>query len=124
MNKSPRSELSAKGAYSEAVIFEILQHLDGRRQAQIKEEIEERGGVVDMLDFVRLLKGQLSGILDNGTNIRKTLATTEEELVGDLCELFRAIDVNGDGTLEWDEFTAFVVEKASLHRATNFHKGT
>ena len=31
-------------------------------------------------------------------------------LVCNLCELFDQIDVNGDGTLEWEEFTGFCVE--------------
>ena len=28
----------------------------------------------------------------------------------DLCELFAQIDVNGDGTMEWEEFTSYCVE--------------
>jgi len=38
----------------------------------------------------------------------------EKELVADLVELFREVDINGDGDMEWDEFTRFIVEKASL----------
>ena len=30
------------------------------------------------------------------------------------CDLFDDIDVNGDGNLEWQEFTSFVVEKANI----------
>lgn len=29
-------------------------------------------------------------------------------------ELFKDIDVNGDGNLEWQEFTTYVVEKANI----------
>ena len=28
----------------------------------------------------------------------------------DLCELFAQVDVNGDGTMEWGEFSAFCIE--------------
>lgn len=35
----------------------------------------------------------------------------EKELVADLVELFREVDINGDGDMEWDEFTRFIVEK-------------
>ena len=35
---------------------------------------------------------------------------TREELVSHLCDLFDRIDVNGDGVLEWREFTSFCVE--------------
>ena len=30
--------------------------------------------------------------------------------VADLIELFAQVDVNGDGTMEWEEFSAFCIE--------------
>ena len=36
------------------------------------------------------------------------------EVTANLVELFREVDINGDGDMEWDEFTRFIVEKASL----------
>ncbi|GMH91364.1 hypothetical protein TrVE_jg9264 [Triparma verrucosa] len=38
----------------------------------------------------------------------------EKEVTANLVELFREVDINGDGEMEWDEFTRFIVEKASL----------
>src|SRR3546814_18474982 len=38
---------------------------------------------------------------------------TVMQTVADLCELFAQIDVNGDGTMEWEEFTGFLVEQAA-----------
>ena len=44
------------------------------------------------------------------------------EVVSDLCELFAQIDANGDGTLEWDEFTNFVIEQGvALEKDHAFH---
>jgi WD40 repeat protein len=42
-------------------------------------------------------------------------------LVSNLCELFAQMDVNGDGSLEWTEFTSFIVETwvASKKQRTN-----
>ena len=34
----------------------------------------------------------------------------ETDLVHGLCHLFREIDINGNGYMEWDEFTGFMVE--------------
>ena len=34
------------------------------------------------------------------------------EVTANLVELFREVDINGDGEMEWDEFTRFIVEKA------------
>ena len=40
-------------------------------------------------------------------------ATGEPNLraVADLLELFEQIDANGDGTLEWEEFTGFIIDQ-------------
>lgn len=35
---------------------------------------------------------------------------SEQQLVANLCELFAQIDLNGDGSMEWDEFMSFVVD--------------
>ena len=40
----------------------------------------------------------------------------EMQLVANLCELFKEIDVNGDAMMEWDEFTSFIVDKAVVFR--------
>eukprot|EP00752_Nemacystus_decipiens_P016546 g14788.t1 len=42
---------------------------------------------------------------------------TREEVISNLVELFKEVDINGDGMMEWDEFTRFVVVKAQLHHA-------
>ena len=40
------------------------------------------------------------------------MRVTERALVANLDDLFREIDINGDGDMEWEEFTSFIVEKA------------
>ena len=35
----------------------------------------------------------------------------ENEVIAELTELFRQVDVNGDGTMEWEEFTGFCIEQ-------------
>eukprot|EP00903_Cladosiphon_okamuranus_P007678 g7442.t1 len=45
------------------------------------------------------------------------VAFTREEVISNLVELFKEVDINGDGMMEWDEFTRFVVVKAQLHHA-------
>ena len=48
-----------------------------------------------------------------------TPAGAEGELVANLVELFREVDINGDGDMEWDEFTRFIVEKVSVGKRSN-----
>lgn len=40
--------------------------------------------------------------------------------VADLVELFHQIDVNGDDSMEWDEFTGFIINMA-MASTTDFH---
>jgi hypothetical protein len=42
----------------------------------------------------------------------------EIELVANLIELFEQIDINGDGTMEWSEFTGYCVEVYPLFGST------
>ena len=44
---------------------------------------------------------------------------SDAALVAHLCELFEQIDVNGNGSLDWDEFTSHIVE---MVMATHDHK--
>ena len=34
----------------------------------------------------------------------------EYDFVNGLCILFNEVDINGDGTMEWDEFASFIIE--------------
>lgn len=45
-----------------------------------------------------------------------TLSGSESEMAANLVELFKEVDVNGDGDLDWEEFTRFMVEKAALFK--------
>lgn len=42
-----------------------------------------------------------------------TLCWPAASVVVDLCELFDQIDLDGDGTVEWEDFTVFCVEAAN-----------
>ena len=41
-----------------------------------------------------------------------------QELVECLCELFVEIDINGDGFLQWEEFTGFIIDNGMIERDT------
>jgi hypothetical protein len=46
----------------------------------------------------------------------------QKEVTANLVELFREVDINGDGEMEWDEFTRFIVEKVRLLVFSSFFK--
>jgi hypothetical protein len=49
------------------------------------------------------------GVLCSSSESRLPVMS-DEELISNLCELFSQVDVNGDGELEWEEFSSFVLE--------------
>lgn len=100
---TPRTKASRRQAKSHLLILGIMEHLDSKKQRMIEEQINNTGGVVDLPNFVKLLSEQLYP------------DSTDQDLKNGLCDLFSSIDINGDGTLEWHEFTAFVVEKAKIY---------
>ena len=73
------------------ISVEDLAHL---RQAFLKEELG-----LSQSQFVQVMLTHLPWTDDSVVS-----------LVEDLIELFAQIDVNGDGTMEWQEFTNFLVE--------------
>lgn len=79
--------------------------LDTDKLADIRAEFLKRSNGLDLEEFVRTLESFLS------------LARTEKRaIIASLIELFAQIDVNGDGSMMWDEFYAFILEQG-LSRA-------
>ena len=82
---------------------------------------------LDLPQFVQVLLQNLpnhclnqnGGVNGIGTGAPGT--ETREELVSHLCDLFDRIDVNGDGRLEWAEFTSFCVEACMVATSTTAH---
>jgi len=37
-------------------------------------------------------------------------AHEEYDLIHGVCSMFSEVDINGDGTMEWDEFASYIIE--------------
>jgi hypothetical protein len=82
---------------------DIMSHLNYRKLEEIKKDFmknEELG--LSMEQFIKVMLHHLPETKDKAG------------LVKNLIELFRQIDVNNDGTLEWDEFTNHIIELGKL----------
>ena len=73
--------------------------LDTREISALQKEFEKEEDGLTLTDFVFLMKRYI-----------KSSSFDDVELVANLRELFLQIDVNGDGTMEWDEFTSYIVD--------------
>ena len=87
--------------------MDIMMSLEGSAlnelRAQFEKKEQEEGDGLDLPEFVETFLQFL-----------KPSKETRKYLVTDLVELFHQIDINGDGTCEWEEFTSYCVEAGLL----------
>lgn len=74
-----------------------------RKEFQVKEQ----GLSISEFVFVMMKFVQSSSLNEENARLRNL---SERQLVANLCELFAQIDINGDGSMEWEEFTSFIVD--------------
>jgi WD40 repeat protein len=122
-NLTPRSRLSKTNALSAQIIVDVMRCLDEGKVANIRRYFMKHDNhAVTKYEFVRIMLQNLENFAKMRDAMYETVDRKEEErkeittfdLVSNLRELFDEIDINGDQYVEWDEFTAFIVEKAGL----------
>ena len=90
---------------------DIMSYLNYRKLEEIKKDFNR--SEADGLSLEQFLKVMLNHL---GAEY-----TDKTKLVKELIELFRQIDVNNDGTLEWEEFTNHIIEMGT--NTKNFVNG-
>lgn len=113
---TPRPSTAEASKYgSSNFATDILMYLDAQKVKLLQKEFEQDEDGLQVHEFVLVMKSFLRSAIAAGP--KSALSDlTELQLVSNLCELFAQIDVNGDGNMEWDEFTSFVVEMG-MHSA-------
>jgi WD40 repeat protein len=81
-------------------MLDIMMLLDTNHLSDIRKEFMDAEDGLELLSFVKAMLKYLSK--DN---------VDENHLVASLCELFAQVDVNGDATMEWDEFYEYIHEQ-------------
>jgi len=89
----------------ERIHFDVMAALDGDRMEEFKDTFLSTADALTPLQFVQVIRpflpAQLPGI-------------TELQLIAKLCEFFSDVDVNGDGTMQWEEFTGAVIDAGMI----------
>ena len=70
----------------------------------LREIFEQRADGLSMEEFISVMSKALPNTSTTGSRL-------DEATVHSLRELFLQVDVNGDGTMEWDEFTGFCIDQ-------------
>ncbi|ETW05164.1 hypothetical protein H310_04166 [Aphanomyces invadans] len=90
--------------------MDIMMMIDMAKVGSLREEFQRKERGLSVGEFVhvmlRFVKSSQNA-QDDKSHLHKL---TEPQLVAYLCELFAQIDINGDGSMEWEEFTSFIVD--------------
>ena len=73
----------------------------------LKREFEVQGGEMTLIQFISIVHQHLKAW-------QTELPNREVRLVRCLSILFKEIDINGNGLLDWEEFTNYIIEKATV----------
>jgi WD40 repeat protein len=110
---SPRTAYSKLRNAREQATFNLMMRMDPSALAKIRQEFYSRNDEVSLNDFIYIMFKHLIELAEPDSVISQKHQDTRS-FVSDMNELFKEVDVNGDGIMEWEEFTKFTVEKASL----------
>jgi hypothetical protein len=81
----------------------------------VRKEFFAREDDISLEEFIYIIqKHLLNESASSGTKGEAAMTAQERrEFAGNMYELFKDVDVNGDGGMEWEELTKFIVEKAN-----------
>lgn len=108
---SPRSSYSQQLEFEEELLTDLTMNFDPDTIKKLKREFEQCSDDMQMDDFIIILKGHLRGW-------RPDLDNRERILTKLLVTLFKEIDMNSNNSLQWDEFTNYIIEKATIINTT------
>lgn len=95
-NENPSILLRSIHKYSTE---ELMMKLDQERLAALEDEFRTKSEGIDLPKFIWLMQCAITHP-----------PTDKYELVKGLIALFNDIDINGDGNIEWSEFTQYIID--------------
>jgi WD40 repeat protein len=96
----------------EKATFTMMMKMNPLALTEIRKEFFAREDAISLDEFMFIINKHLVNEDGDDTFVMET--PDQREFGANMFELFKDIDINGDGDLEWQEFTSFVVEKANL----------
>ncbi len=103
---SPRTTYSNQTEKEEVFFIDLTINFDPITIKIIKKHFKERLGIINRIEFISILKNHL-------LSWHPDLPDRERILVKLLDRLFSEIDLNDNGTLEWAEFTNYIIHNSN-----------
>ena len=93
--------------------MDIMSMLKKSKLTMIKKDFAKREKGLLMEEFIKVMLEHL--------DFDQREENGREKLSLGLIDLFKEIDVNGDGTMEWEEFSSHIIELGLLRKDRAFH---
>jgi WD40 repeat protein len=95
-----------------SIVNDIMMVLDMDKVFDLQLEFQKAQNGLTIYEFIFVMNRFLDMAIKNNDDAtsKKLSRMKEAEKVCALSELFAQIDINGDGTMEWEEFTSYIVE--------------
>ncbi|KAG9407339.1 hypothetical protein AC1031_002067 [Aphanomyces cochlioides] len=90
--------------------MDIMMMIDMAKVGSLRDEFQQKDRGLTIAEFVHVMLRFVKGSRGDKDDKSHLHQLTEPQLVAYLCELFAQIDINGDGSMEWEEFTSFIVD--------------
>ena len=109
---SPRTQYSLSIEEDEKIYNELKLNFDPITIKIIKKHFKERLGSLEKEEMVAILKNHLLSFIPNHPQREKIMIRL-------LSRLFSDIDLNDNGTLEWNEFTNYILNISTNNKNNN-----
>jgi WD40 repeat protein len=100
---------TTKFKQDEDIAVGIMMRMNNEKIKCLKRDFRDRGGELTMVEFIDVMMQYMTAE-DEDNEDSKNDKRTEQTILRDLVSLFSQIDINGDGTMQWDEFTTFIID--------------
>ncbi|CAD8133059.1 unnamed protein product [Paramecium octaurelia] len=104
---SPRSTYKQILHTDETLLADLTLNFDPFTINVLRTEFLIRQGSMEVTEFILVVKEHL-------LSWQLEISNRDIKLIRQLVNLFEEIDLNGNGKLEWEEFTNYIIEKATV----------
>ena len=88
----------------EEIATRVMMEVDAGRLEELKAEFTKQDDGLSLEEFVKVMGKFQAKSADYAAELHR---------ISELVELFDQVDINGDGTMEWDEFSSFVIDSST-----------
>ena len=127
-NKLKVGDLDKEEEENNSEEIDIMSMLEKEKLFIIEKDFHKKEKGLELKEFVKVMLKHLNYSAQYQENDRggdkKKPSMTDEEMKQDitlrLIDLFKEIDVNGDETMEWEEFSNHIIELGLLRKDRTF----